>query len=64
MGSEAANEKLSYKRARSVLEYFLSKGLDGNRFQVSGLGERYPVATNETASGRAKNRRVEIIRIK
>jgi outer membrane protein OmpA-like peptidoglycan-associated protein len=64
VGSEAANEKPSYLRARSVLQYFLSKGLGGDRFQVSGLGEKYPVAPNSTAAGRAKNRRVEIIRIK
>ena len=64
VGSEAANERLSYQRAKSVLEYFLKKGLDRGRFQVSGLGEKFPVASNETTAGRAKNRRVEIIRIK
>jgi len=62
-GSAEINKKISKQRAESVLNYFLSKGISRSRFEVVGLGEDYPVADNSTEEGKAKNRRVLIIRI-
>ena len=50
---------LSAKRANSVKEYLTTKGLENARFETKGLGVNDPIATNETAEGRSKNRRVE-----
>lgn len=58
-GSEAFNEKLSDKRAESVAAYVASKGLSRSRIITHGYGEMYPKCTNETADGKACNRRVE-----
>ncbi len=63
VGSKAGNLKISRERAESVLNYFISKGLTRNRFEVFGMGMEYPIADNSTEAGRAKNRRVVIIRI-
>jgi chemotaxis protein MotB len=60
-GRYASNISLSSARASSVVEYFISKGMDPARLTPAGKGELEPVASNETADGRAKNRRVEII---
>ena len=60
VGSDAANQRLSEQRAGSVSNYFVGKGLMRERFEVVGMGERYPVADNANDSGRSKNRRVEI----
>ncbi|RXJ74245.1 hypothetical protein CS022_04060 [Veronia nyctiphanis] len=59
-GKASFNQKLSEKRATTVAEYFTSNGIDPNRITVVGKGEADPVASNDTAQGRAKNRRVEI----
>ncbi|HWS73773.1 MAG TPA: OmpA family protein [Quisquiliibacterium sp.] len=59
-GSDAINNPLSYNRADSVRSYLLSRGVDTRRIAVEGRGSREPVATNDTAAGRAANRRVEI----
>ncbi|GAB2869200.1 hypothetical protein GCM10027093_01070 [Paraburkholderia jirisanensis] len=59
-GSEALNARLSGARARAVQSYLASHGLRAARNNVSGYGSASPVAPNTTASGRAKNRRVEI----
>lgn len=58
-GSDEYNFKLSDNRARSVMEYILSKGIDSKRITSHGYGESQPVATNETDDGRQLNRRVE-----
>lgn len=58
-GSDDYNFKLSDNRARSVMEYILSKGITPNRITSHGYGETIPVATNETDEGRQLNRRVE-----
>ena len=58
-GSDEYNFKLSDNRARSVMEYILSKGIDPARIKSQGYGETKPVATNETDEGRQLNRRVE-----
>ena len=59
-GSADYNQKLSQNRAQSVAQYLVSQGLDQRRFLVRGAGEAEPIATNDTADGRAQNRRVEI----
>lgn len=60
-GSAAYNEKLSKKRAASVRDYLVDKeGVDSNHITSEGYGEKNPIATNKTAAGRQKNRRVEV----
>jgi outer membrane protein OmpA-like peptidoglycan-associated protein len=63
LGSAQINRKISLERANAVLNYFVSKGINRNRFDVVGLGMDFPVADNSTEDGRAKNRRVAILRI-
>ena len=58
-GSDEYNLKLSDNRARSVMEYILSKGIPENRIQSKGYGETRPVAENDTDENRQLNRRVE-----
>ena len=58
-GSDEYNFKLSDNRARSVMEYIISKGIDPGRITSHGYGETVPVATNDTDEGRQLNRRVE-----
>ena len=60
IGSDAANQTLSERRANSVASYLIGQGLMRERFEIVGMGERYPVASNDTEQGRALNRRVEI----
>lgn len=60
VGSDAYNQTLSVQRAESVGNYLMGKGLMHERFILTGAGESRPVASNETESGRAQNRRVEI----
>ena len=60
IGSDQANQALSVQRANSVSNYLVGRGLMRERFEVIGMGERYPIASNDTDSGRAMNRRVEI----
>lgn len=58
-GSAEYNLKLSGERAASVKNYLVAKGLAASRFSVTGLGIADPIASNDTADGRSKNRRVE-----
>lgn len=60
IGSDAANQTLSERRASSVANYLIAQGLLRQRFEIVGMGERYPIASNDTEQGRALNRRVEI----
>jgi OOP family OmpA-OmpF porin len=60
IGTDAYNDKLSVRRAEAIKTYLTSKGVEANRVYTEGKGKRQPVATNKTAEGRAKNRRVEI----
>ncbi|WP_413794298.1 MULTISPECIES: OmpA family protein [unclassified Pseudomonas] len=61
VGSDAYNQKLSEKRANSVVQYLIENGVPRASFvSVSGAGESQPVADNKTADGRAMNRRTEI----
>lgn len=59
-GGPGINETLSQRRADSVAAYLRSHGVLGSRIATQGLGSRYPVASNEDAAGRARNRRVEL----
>jgi len=59
-GSADYNNKLSEKRATTVALYLHSRGVVKERLAAIGHGEAHPVAGNDTAEGRAKNRRVEI----
>nr|WP_296751367.1 OmpA family protein [Thioalkalivibrio sp.] len=61
VGSASANLALSQRRADSVEQYLIRQGVDANRLRATGRGQDYPVAENDTASGRQQNRRVEII---
>lgn len=60
VGDAAANLLLSENRAKAVRTYLIGRGLDENRVQSKGFGETKPVESNDTAEGRALNRRVEI----
>ncbi len=53
-------ETLSEQRAASVKTYLVSKGINADRIEVEGIGSTTPLADNNTAAGRAKNRRVEV----
>ena len=59
-GSDAHNQLLSENRANSVASHIVQSGIQHGRIQARGFGERYPAASNNTAMGRAQNRRVEI----
>ncbi|MEX0346529.1 MAG: OmpA family protein [Rhizobiaceae bacterium] len=59
-GDDSYNFGLSQRRALSVANYLNGQGVDGRRFSVVGFGESQPIASNDTAAGRAANRRVEI----
>jgi outer membrane protein OmpA-like peptidoglycan-associated protein len=60
-GDDAYNLQLSESRAAAVRTALVNRGLAGDRVRVKALGESYPVADNESASGRQQNRRVEIV---
>ena len=59
VGSDQYNMRLSERRANSVRDYLVKKGVNPSILDTVGYGESRPVATNDTAEGRAKNRRVE-----
>jgi outer membrane protein OmpA-like peptidoglycan-associated protein len=60
-GSAALNQDLSKRRADAVRQYLVSRGVPEDRISAEGRGASSPVADNETAEGRANNRRVEIV---
>ncbi len=60
-GSDEYNQALSERRAESVEAALVANGVDPDRIATQGYGEEYPVAGNDTDTGRAQNRRVEII---
>ena len=55
-----SNQALSQKRADTVMAYLISRGLKPNLVEAHGFGDAQPVASNDTAKGRAANRRVEL----
>ncbi len=62
VGTDAYNQKLSERRANSVRDYMIKDGIDTSLItSTTGMGESKPVASNDTAAGRQKNRRVEVV---
>lgn len=61
IGTVTANKKLSDKRAKRVRDFLVVQGVDSSRIRVIGRGEVHFVASNSTAKGRARNRRIEIV---
>lgn len=64
IGNEDYNQRLSERRAIAVHDYLVQQGVPSGQLTVRGYGEENPVASNDTAEGRAQNRRVEIRPIK
>jgi OOP family OmpA-OmpF porin len=60
VGPAAYNKELSQRRADSVKSYLVNKGFSADNITTIGYGEEQPVASNDTAEGRAQNRRVEL----
>ena len=60
-GPEETNLRISQARADSVLEALVSLGVDAQRITSVGMGEDFPIATNDTEEGKAQNRRVDVI---
>ncbi|GGQ13609.1 OmpA family protein [Shewanella litoralis] len=60
-GSDSYNLRLSQVRASEVAQYITSQNVNGSRVSSTGMGEASPIASNNTADGRAQNRRVEIV---
>lgn len=61
VGGDDFNLSLSQRRANSVQQFLIAQGIAANRLTASGKGENFPVASNDSASGRQMNRRVEVI---
>ncbi len=60
VGTDEYNQKLSERRAASLASRLVENGIEADRIETSGKGEKEPVATNATSEGRAQNRRVEV----
>jgi OOP family OmpA-OmpF porin len=60
VGNDAYNMSLGLRRANSVKDFLVSKGVSASRLSTKSFGETQPVASNDTAEGRALNRRVEL----
>jgi outer membrane protein OmpA-like peptidoglycan-associated protein len=58
-GSTSSNQSLSERRAQSVFQYLVSKGIQGSRLTTIGYGEDRPVVANDSAANKARNRRIE-----
>ncbi|MCL2260403.1 MAG: OmpA family protein [Fibromonadales bacterium] len=61
-GKKEANQKLSEARAKSVVDFLISRGISSSRLDYEGRGDSQPIASNNSAAGRAKNRRIEFQR--
>ena len=61
VGSEDYNMELSRKRAEAIRDTLVRQGVESRRINTEGLGESYPVASNDSDAGRQQNRRVEVI---
>ncbi len=60
-GKDSYNQSLSEGRAKAVMDYLVSRGVTGARLTSKGFGESQPISSNDTAEGRAQNRRVELL---
>lgn len=63
VGNAASNKQLSEARAKSVTAAITAAGIDAKRLNAAGFGQEKPVADNRTEAGRAKNRRVELVKL-
>jgi len=61
VGSDQVNQQLSERRADTVKDYLIQQGVPGSAVTAQGFGKANPVATNDTAEGRSKNRRVQLV---
>jgi len=61
VGSDSYNRELSQRRANSVKNALLTRGIDSTRINTEGYGKAFPVANNADAGGRQLNRRVEVV---
>lgn len=61
VGSDENNQKLSQQRAEAVRDYLVERGVRAEQIRAEGRGESNPIAENDTAEGRATNRRVELV---
>ncbi|GAA4050697.1 hypothetical protein GCM10022409_41800 [Hymenobacter glaciei] len=61
-GKPAHNQALSEARAREVVRTITTQGIAADRLQAAGFGQSHPLADNATDEGRAKNRRVELVK--
>jgi OmpA-OmpF porin, OOP family len=61
-GNPAANKTLSIARAKAVAAAIADAGINSNRLDPVGYGQERPIADNRTEEGRAKNRRVELVK--
>ena len=64
LNSETYNLDLSTRRAKTVYDYLIAKGISSERLKWKGYGESMPLTNNTTEEGRAMNRRVEFIVLK
>lgn len=64
VGNEVANQKLSESRAKAVLDYLTSHGVDAKSISSKGYGKTKPITTNDSDEGRQQNRRVEFVILK
>jgi outer membrane protein OmpA-like peptidoglycan-associated protein len=64
VGSESYNSTLSRERAETVRDFLVANGVESTRLATAGYGPAYPVDSNESAEGRRRNRRVEILILK
>jgi OmpA-OmpF porin, OOP family len=62
-GKADYNQKLSESRARAVVAALTAQGIDGTRLKAAGFGQTKPIADNSTEAGKAKNRRVELVKM-
>jgi outer membrane protein OmpA-like peptidoglycan-associated protein len=64
MGNYADNMQISQLRAETVRQYLITKGIASGRIRAVGFGSSSPIDDNKTAEGRARNRRIEVVRVK
>ena len=63
VGTPAANKTLSENRARAVMQAVVAQGIAASRLRSAGHGQEKPIADNRSEDGRAKNRRVELVKL-